>query len=181
MGRQEDISRRELESLLGLLNHACIVIRCGCSFVWRMLDLLLGMSIHPQRPHLICLNREFRSDLAWWRTLIQSWNGVSYLSPELPIMEMASDASGSWECGAWHFSHWFQWQWGNKSAPLPIMVKELFPILFAVTGPAHRVHSPSPGPSRGLDLSVLAPVVQRYFQAGLPVSSPQHANITWLP
>ena len=31
----------------------------------------------------------------------------------------------------------------------------------------HRVLSPVPGPSRGLDLSALAPVVQQYFQAGL--------------
>ena len=122
-------SRRELESLVGLLNHACKVIRVGRSFLRRMLDLLHAVPAHPRRPHPIRLNREFRSDR--WRTFVQSWNGISYLTLELPVMEMASDASGSWGCGAWHLSHWFQWEWDDRSTPLPIMVKELFPIILA--------------------------------------------------
>ena len=36
-----------------------------------------------------------------------------------------------------------------------------------------RVHSPSLGPSCGLDVYALAPVVQRYFQAGLAPSTQQ--------
>ena len=119
-----------------------------------MLDLLHGVSTHPSRPHPIRLNREFRSDLMWWRAFVESWNGISFLSPppRLRQLQMASDASGSWGCGAWHAHSWFQLQWDERSAPLPIMVKELLPIVLAVVvwglrWGNHRVICPS---SRGL-------------------------------
>lgn len=44
---------------------------------------------------------------------------------------MASDASGSWGCGAWHDHQWFQLQWDHRSAHLTITVKELLPIVLA--------------------------------------------------
>ena len=125
--------RRELESLIGLLNHACKVVCSGRSFLRRMIDLLHSVPMHPLRPHPIRLNREFRSDLAWWRLFVSQWNGVSYLPPPrcLPSEEMASDASGSWGCGAWHGKGWFQIGWDPVSLPLPIAVKELLPIVLA--------------------------------------------------
>ena len=54
--------------------------------------------------HPIRLNRAFRSDLMWWRTFVEDWNGILFLPPptHLPQLQMASDASGSWGCGAWH-------------------------------------------------------------------------------
>ena len=145
-GDKKVCTRRELESLIGTLNHACKVVRSGRSFLRRMLDLLHGVSTHPSRPHPIRLNREFRSDLMWWRAFVESWNGISFLSPppHLRQLQMASDASGSWGCGVWHAHSWFQLQWDEWSAPLPIMVKELLPIVLAVVvwGPRwgnHRV------------------------------------------
>ena len=128
-------SRRELESLIGHLNHACKVVRSGRTFLRRMLDLLQTV---PNRPHLsryIRLNGGFRSDLAWWRTFIAQWNGVSYLPPPayLPSRELqvTSDASGSWGCGAWHGHSWFQVRWDERSHHLSIAEKELVPIIIA--------------------------------------------------
>ena len=97
-----------------------------------MLDLLKG-NRHPLRPHPIRLNRLFRSDLTWWRLFAARWNGVSCLPPSsnLPRLQMASDASGSWGCGAWYATHWFQLQWNTQSAALPIMAKELLPVVLA--------------------------------------------------
>ena len=141
-GDRKACERRELESLVGLLNHACRVVRSGRSFLRRMLDLLHGVPMHPLKPHPIRLSREFRSDLAWWRMFVAEWNGVSFLPPpkHLPTIEMASDASGSWGCGAWHGDHWFQFRWDRRSAHLSIMIKELFPIIVAcaVWGSAWR-------------------------------------------
>jgi hypothetical protein len=143
-GDRKVCTRRELESLIGTLNHACKVVRCGRSFLRRMLDLLHGVSPRPPRHHPIRLNREFRSDLMWWRTFAASWNGVSFLPPppHLPQLQMASDASGAWGCGAWHGRSWFQLQWDERSSPLPIMVKELLPIVLAcaVWGPSWGIH-----------------------------------------
>ena len=132
-GDRKACSRRELESLVGLLNHACKVVRSGRSFLRRMLDLLRAVPGRPRCPHPIRLNREFRSDLAWWQTFASQWNGVSFLAPppHLPAKVMASDASGLWGCGAWYDDHWFQLKWNKASLPLPIAVKELLPIVLA--------------------------------------------------
>ncbi len=126
--------RKELESLVGLLNHACKVIRPGRSFLRRMIDLLHradeGMAPCPQ--HHIRLNEGFRSDLYWWMSFCTGWNGTSFW-PRLaaPGQAVASDASGSWGCAAYWHPFWFQIRWSPRSDHLPIAVKELLPILVA--------------------------------------------------
>ncbi len=51
-----------------------------------------------------------------------------------PQIELVSDASGSWGCGAWWNSRWFQLCW--ESAPATrewsIMPKEMLPIVVAL-------------------------------------------------
>ena len=139
-------TRRELESLVGLLNHACKIVRPGRSFLRRMIDLLsVSKASFARRPfHRIRLNREFRSDLAWWRTFIRDWNGVGYmLGPDSLVrcrVSIATDASGSWGCAAHWGPRWFQLPWDGKSSALPIAVKELVPIIIAaaVWGPEWR-------------------------------------------
>ena len=98
-GDRRSCSTKELESLVGNLNHACKVVRSGR----RMLDLLHAV---PHRPHshgYIRLNAGFHSDLAWWKAFLAQWNGISYLPPPsfLPQLNLylTTDASGSWGCG----------------------------------------------------------------------------------
>ena len=131
-GDRKACQRRELESLVGILNRACKVVRSGRTFLRRMLYLLHGVLMHPLRPHPIRLNRAFRSDLAWWKLFASEWNGVSFLPPhdQLPTQQLAS---GSWACGAWHGRHWFQLRWDQRSVELSIMIKELLPIVLACT------------------------------------------------
>ena len=62
-GDRKVCERRQLESLIGTLNHACKVVRCGRSFLRRMLDLLHRAPAPAVHPHLIRLNKAFRSDL----------------------------------------------------------------------------------------------------------------------
>ena len=132
-GDKKACSRTELESLIGLLNHACKVVRSGRSFLRRMIDLLHSSSHRPGKNTLIRLNTGLRADLAWWNEFVGAWNGISYLPPSglLPTVEMTSDASGSWGCGAWHDNSWFQVQWDSRSRDLLIAVKELIPIVMA--------------------------------------------------
>lgn len=126
-------TRKELESLIGLLNHACKVVRSGRSFLRRMIDLLHAIHHPPNSKTPIRLNAGFRADLAWWQEFLVKWNGVSFLHPpsRLPTIELTTDASGSWGCGAWHGSDWFQVRWDDRSAPLTIAEKELIPIILA--------------------------------------------------
>ena len=49
-----------------------------------------------------------------------------------PVASITSDASGSWDCGAFYLSHWFQIAWGGPVAESSITVKELVPIVVAV-------------------------------------------------
>ena len=67
-GDRKVCTRKELESLIGLLNHACKVVRRGRSFLRRMIDLLHARSgvAHAGPPTPIHLNLRFRADLAWW-------------------------------------------------------------------------------------------------------------------
>ena len=93
-----------------------------------MLDLLHRGPLYVTQPHPICLNQAFRSDLMWWRTFVEDWNGISFLPPpnHLPQLQMASDASGSWGCGGWHGPNWFQLQWDTRSADLLSVVMAAF-------------------------------------------------------
>ena len=53
---------------------------------------------------------------------------------------MVSDASGSWGCGPYCGTRWFQLQWPTIMADWSIAAKELIPIVLAVVawGPAYR-------------------------------------------
>ena len=120
---QKACTRRELESLIGTLQHTCKVIRPGRSFLRGVISLL---SITKQ-PHA-----EFRSDIRWWKAFAAVWNGAAILTiPEQDCLSLVSDASGSWGCGAWHATHWFQLEWSTITQHWNIAVKELLPIVVA--------------------------------------------------
>ncbi|MCG8431273.1 MAG: hypothetical protein MJA29_08890, partial [Candidatus Omnitrophica bacterium] len=122
-------TKRELESLIGTLQHACKVIRPGRSFLRRTIALL---SIAKQKHHHIRLNAEFRSDMLWWKLFAEKWNGISLIIPSCPSdVTLTSDASGTWGCGAWCDKLWFQLEWDNDTIQKHIAVKELIPILVA--------------------------------------------------
>ena len=122
--------RRELESLLGLLQHASKIVRPGRRFVRRIIKVMTSVR---DRDRFIRLNADIRSDLLWWHTFIETWNGVGILQdPTQEVIIIESDASGNWDCAAIWESHWLQWQWNFKAAQWHISPKELLPILLAV-------------------------------------------------
>ena len=92
-------TKRDLESLIGLLQHASTVVKPGGSFLRGMIELN-KVAHNPQRP--IRLNQAFHSDLAWWRLYLKAWNGTSMLST-LAVRDheetITTDASGLWGCG----------------------------------------------------------------------------------
>ena len=127
-------TRRELESLIGSLHHACRVVQPGRTFLRRMIDLLCCFR-HANHP--IRLNVEFRRDLHWWLSFVQEWNGVSFflsseLSP-LPNLMVSSDASGSRGFGAVWKHNWFAIPWSNFPSPPSIAFMELVPIVVAAS------------------------------------------------
>ena len=133
--------KQQLESLIGLLQHACRVVRPGRSFLRRMISLLS----HSHRPyHHIRLTKHFRADLCWWQTFLPAWNGVFVLPPQPDLSVcFASDASGRWWCGARWDAMWFQFKWPQSALIHHITFLELVAVLMAcvVWGPMCRGHT----------------------------------------
>ncbi len=122
-------TRKDLESLLGHLSHAASIIRPGRTFL-RQLFSLLQVAKAPN--HFIRLNATAKADLAWWRCFMQSWNGSSFFPLPLPDVNIYSDASGSFGCGAVvEGLGWFQIQWPEAWGGVDIATKELVPVVVA--------------------------------------------------
>ena len=85
---------KELESLIGSLQHACTVIQPARTFMRSAIPLL---KVAKCQHHHIRLSTDLRSDLAWWRIFARHWNGTALVIPHnAKQFEFTSDASGSW-------------------------------------------------------------------------------------
>jgi len=61
--RKKTATKREILSLVGLLQHATKVVRCGRTFVAR----LYATAAKVKHLHFFTrLNKEFRLDITWW-------------------------------------------------------------------------------------------------------------------
>ena len=95
-------------------------------------QLIALLAVAKQPHHRIRLNAEFKSDLMLWQTFATRWNGSSLFIPHGPAdVTITSDASGSWGCGAWYGTRWFQLKWEGQIQSASITVKELLPIIIA--------------------------------------------------
>ena len=130
--KKEACRKRELLSLIGKLSQACKVVVAGRTFLRRMIDLSCKAK---QLDHWIRLTQGFRSDLAWWSSFIERWNGRSMMEVHAgewrPGIHFSADASGTWGCGAvWH-TQWIQCPWNDTWQQECIATKELLPIVLA--------------------------------------------------
>ena len=126
--------KRDLQSLVGLLQHATKVVWPGRSFLRRLHALLADVGADRDANHWIRPNRAAKADIVSWHTFVSSWNGVSMLWDQekaAPAIRVVSDASGSWGCGAYWLPLWFQIQWPHRLQPCSIQVKELIPVVVA--------------------------------------------------
>ena len=126
-------TKKQLQSLIGQLNHATAAVRPGRTFLRRLIDLCKTAC---KRCHYVSINSDARSDILWWDTYLADWNGTALLSVSgwrAPDMSFGSDASGSWGCGAHWDTHWFQLAWSSvpKMRGKNIATQELLPILVA--------------------------------------------------
>ena len=123
--------KRELESLVGHLSHAATVVRHGRTFLRQLFSLL-----SRPRPghHFIHLTAGAQADLLWWKTFLHEWNGLSFFPQASPSVEVTSDASGSFGCGAFSLNHgWFQLEWPDSWNTCHIAAKEMVPIVIAAS------------------------------------------------
>ena len=121
--------RMELESLLGLLSHAAMVVRPGRTFQHELFRLLhLTRAPH----HFVCLTAGARADLAWWWCFLKEWSSLSFFPRSEADFHVLSDASGSFGCGAVvDCMAMFQLVWPVSWDIIDISVKELVPVVVA--------------------------------------------------
>ena len=86
--------KKELESLVGKLSHARRVIQPGRTFLRQLFEVVKG----TQRSfHHIRINAAACSDIIWWATFAEAWNGVSLIrehGKEHADHHAATDTSG---------------------------------------------------------------------------------------
>ena len=104
--------KRDLLSLIGLLNHAAAVVRPGRAFLRGLIDATTTVQ---DLEHWVHLNRSVRADIAWWHTFLRTWNG------HVRGMGLRSNVL------------WFQLQWPENWSTVAIAPKELVPIVMAVS------------------------------------------------
>ena len=100
-------SKRELQSLLGKLVFISKCVYSSRVFISRMLATLRSLK---KQNHRFKIGQQFKKDLAWWRSFLKVFNGVSFI-PEMiwskPDEEMSTDAclsgGGGWS-GCEYFS-----------------------------------------------------------------------------
>ena len=133
-------TKREILSLVGLLQHATKVVPPGRTFLSRMYQTAARLK---HLSYYTRLTKAFLSDLRWWHLFVTRWNGISFFDCSLPNHEIHTDASGSWGCGAVFGNQWMQLAWSNKWLQTDIMAKELVPIVLscAIWGPILAGHS----------------------------------------
>ena len=131
-------TKRQILSLVGLLQHASKVVVPGRTFTSHM----YSKAARVKKLHYFTkLDSTFRSDLHWWHTFISTWNGRSFLhvvNQQVPTdCCIYTDASGSWGCGGFFREKWLQFAWTAEWSEIGIMTKELLPIVIscAVWGP----------------------------------------------
>ena len=130
---RKKVTLKEVQSLNGLLNFACSVIRPGRAFLRRLIDLTVGVRL-PN--HYIRLNREVKEDLKTWLSFLLNFNGRYFFLDDLWLnsskLNLFTDVSGAHGFGAIFGSHWCYGKWPANWEYQNIAILEFYPIVLSL-------------------------------------------------
>lgn len=90
-------TQRELQSLAGILNFACYVIRPGRAYKGRIIQAASAYEEGDEKSRRV--PAAVLKDIRWWRDIAPQWNGVSLLYQadwiKADLIELYTDACGS--------------------------------------------------------------------------------------
>ena len=93
---RKKVTLKDVQSLNGLLNFACSVIRTGRAFLRRLIDVTVGVRL-PN--HFIRLNREVKEDFKTWLSFLLDFNRRYFFVDDLWLnsskLNLFTDASGA--------------------------------------------------------------------------------------
>ena len=130
---RKKVTLRELQSLIGLLNFACSIIKPGRVFLRRLINLTIGVF----RPtYFIRLTLDVKKDLRIWQQFLTSFNCQSMFLEEVwtssGALSFYTDAAQSCGFGTIFGMHWTYVKWPDKWKQQDISVLELYPIVLGV-------------------------------------------------
>lgn len=132
IGRKK-VTLKEIQSLNGLLNFACSVVRPGRAFLRRLIDLTIGIK---SQHHFIRLNKEIKKDLNLWLSFLSNFNGKSFFIDDMwqssHHLNLFTDAAGALGFGALFGSHWCYGKWPDNWVNTNIAILEFFPIVLSL-------------------------------------------------
>ena len=146
-------TRKELESLIGVLSFACKVVRSGRTFLRRLIDTASSVS-SPHVPIAISSDSPLRLDLLWWDQFLLCWNGSSLLLPRRSrhatfqlhtdacntgygaVLKRHGIASPRWLASAWSPS---QLEAAYRTSRLSMPYLEMLAVVIALSSWASRI------------------------------------------
>ena len=131
--RRKKVTLKEIQSLVGLLNFACSVVRPGRAFLRRLIDLTVG--VHMPN-YYIRLNREVKEDLNLWLSFLSNFNGKFFFLEDTWLnsskLNLFTDASGALGFGALFGSHWCYGKWPLNWQYQNIAILEFYPVVLSL-------------------------------------------------
>ena len=124
---------QEIQSLVGQLNFACLVVVPGRPFLRRLIDLTRGAK---NKNHYTRISHEARADMSAWLEFISSFNGRCLFLPDRwassDSVKLYTDSAGSLGYAAVFGKNWFNGRWPQNWQNYHISFLELFPIIAAL-------------------------------------------------
>ena len=130
---RKKISKKDLESLGGLLSHCAHLVRGGRTFCRRLYNLYKELCVKGLK--IVNIPSEVKSDLNWWRIFCASFNGVSQINNVDYCYPMVSDASlkgfgvyldRDWVAGSWSEDDSFLWDSScGHAGEAPVVEREV--------------------------------------------------------
>ena len=132
--RVKKVCLKDLQSLTGLLNFTCSVVRPGRAFLRQIYDLaIIGVS---KSHHLIRLTKEVKADLRIWQEFLLNFNGRSFFLEDRwyssQHLHLFTDAAGSLGFGAIFGDRWGYGEWPSNWKGKIIAILEFYPIVSSI-------------------------------------------------
>ena len=105
-------TKKELESIAGLMAHCSSVVKGGRTFSRRVYDLCNNTA----RRSTTNLSIEILADFSWWKSFCNVFNGSAKIIPRCKSTSLISDSS-MWGFGAWCDTDWLIGSWSNENLP----------------------------------------------------------------
>ena len=140
-------TKKELESLGGLVSYCSYVVRGGRTFSRRIFDITASYS---RSCKAISLNDAIKADIKWWLAFCDVFNGKDGIIRDRHPIPLYFDASFE-GFGAWLGKDWFYGSWSLEAVPLILV------------GCGHLEKPPEVHLSRNINVYELWPLVQTAF------------------